>query len=598
MQTIKNILKKTFSNFYYFFRFLRYRIFLLLFLSIIVALLDGFGIAMFLPLLQMIAEPGKNSAYHMGRLSFLIKDLGSIGLELNLVVVLIVMLAFFCLKGGFKFLESYFTAVYQQFFIRNIRESNIKALSVFNYNKFALTDAGRIQNTMTGEVQRVSLAYRSYMFVIQFAVMILVYGAMAFFVNPKFAILVLIGGGATNLIFNKLYAKTKELSRQFTHSSNEFQGFLIQQVAFFKYLKATGLIKKYSERLVKKVYDIEDSQKKIGILNGIMTGLREPLLIAIVVVVIFVEVKILSDSLGTIILSLLFFYRALNFVTQLQMQWGRFLSFAGSLENLDRFIAELKAGKDKKGKVSIDKFNKKIILENVSFTYTNYPILHNVNLTVNRNETIAVVGESGSGKTTLVNLISGLLVPGSGSIRIDEIDLSEINKQSYHNRIGYITQEPVVFDDSIFNNVTFWDEKTPENLERFNEALRKGSIYDFVAQLEEKEDSRLGINGINLSGGQRQRISIARELYKDIDILIMDEATSSLDSEIEKSIQYNIDQLKGKYTIIIVAHRLATIKNVDRIVVMKNGNVSQCGSYEQLIRLGTDFKRMVELQEL
>ncbi len=562
------------------------------------AVLDGFGIAMFLPLLQMIAEPGKNAAYHMGNLSFLVKGLNSMGLQPNLEIILVVMLVFFCLKGGFKFLESYFRVVYQQFFIRRIRESNIKALSVFNYNTFALTDAGRIQNTMTGEVQRVQLAYRSYMFVIQYAVMILVYGAMAFFVNPKFAILVLIGGVATNLIFNKLYAKTKELSRRFTQSSHDFQGFLIQQVAFFKYLKATGLIKKYSERLVKKVYDIEDSQKKIGILNGIMTGLREPLLIAIVVVVIFVEVKILSDNLGTIVLSLLFFYRALNFVTQLQMQWGSFLSYAGSLENMDHFIAELRAGKDKNGKASIDKFNKKIILENVSFTYTNYPVLYNVNLAINRNETVAVVGESGSGKTTLVNLISGLLVPGSGSIRIDEKDLLEINKQSYHNRIGYITQEPVVFDDSIFNNVTFWDEKTPDNIERFNEALRKGSIYEFVEQLNEKEDSRLGNNGINLSGGQRQRISIARELYKDIDILIMDEATSSLDSGIEKSIQYNIDQLKGKYTIIIVAHRLSTIKNVDRIVVMKNGNVSQCGTYEQLIKLGTDFKRMVELQEL
>ena len=329
-------------------------------------------------LLQMLAEPGKSAADSMGRLSFLVKNLNSIGLELNLTVVLIVMLAFFSLKGVFKFLESYLNAVYQQFFIRSIREHSIKALSVFNYNKFALTDAGRIQNTMTGEVQRVQLAYRNYMFVIQSAVMILVYGAMAFFVNPKFAVLILIGGGATNLIFNKLYKKTKELSRKFTKSSHDFQGFLIQQVAFFKYLKATGLIKKFSARLIKKVYEIEEAQKKIGILQAIMNSLREPLLIGVIVIVIFIEVKLLSGSLGTIILSLLFFYRALTAVTQLQLQWGSFLSFSGSLENLDLFIAELSAGKDRNGQTSINKFDEEIILEDVSFSYTNYPVLYNV----------------------------------------------------------------------------------------------------------------------------------------------------------------------------------------------------------------------------
>jgi ABC-type multidrug transport system fused ATPase/permease subunit len=170
--------------------------------------------------------------------------------------------------------------------------------------------------------------------------------------------------------------------------------------------------------------------------------------------------------------------------------------------------------------------------------------------------------------------------------------------RTFQNRIGYITQEPVIFDDNVFNNVTFWDEKTPENLNRFWEALRKASILDFVESLPEKENAPLGNNGIMASGGQKQRLSIARELYKDIDILIMDEATSALDSETEKAIQENIDALKGQYTIIIIAHRLSTIKNADEIVLMSKGEIIDKGSFSELIGSNETFKRMVNLQEL
>ena len=157
----------------------------------------------------------------------------------------------------------------------------------------------------------------------------------------------------------------------------------------------------------------------------------------------------------------------------------------------------------------------------------------------------------------------------------------------------------MIFNDTIFNNVTFWaDKNDPENVQRFNEVLKKAAVYDFVSQLPQAEETILGSNGVNLSGGQKQRISIARELFKDIDILIMDEATSALDTETEKEIQNSIDALKGKYTILIVAHRLSTVKNVDRIVLMKEGRIESVGNYQSLFNENLRFKRMVELQEL
>jgi subfamily B ATP-binding cassette protein MsbA len=206
------------------------------------------------------------------------------------------------------------------------------------------------------------------------------------------------------------------------------------------------------------------------------------------------------------------------------------------------------------------------------------------------------VGESGSGKTTLVNILTGLLQPTGGKLLVDGVDLERYNKETFQRRIGYITQEPVIFNDSIFNNVTFWDEPTEANQRRFIDALQKASIYDMVMAQPLKGDALLGNNGINVSGGQKQRLSIARELYKEVDFLFMDEATSALDSETEKEIQENIEKLKGQYTIVIIAHRLSTIKDADRIVLLNRGEIEQVGDFDQLCAVSPVFKKMVALQ--
>ena len=197
-----------------------------------------------------------------------------------------------------------------------------------------------------------------------------------------------------------------------------------------------------------------------------------------------------------------------------------------------------------------------------------------------------------------MNIISGLLVPDQGNILVDGVSYTDLNITSLQKRIGYITQEPVIFNDTIFNNVTFWSNKTSDNHVAFKGALQKANIHQFVNDLPNKEETKLGNNGSNLSGGQKQRISIARELYKDVDFLFMDEATSALDSETEKQIQSNIESLHGQYTILIIAHRLSTIKNADRVVVLDKGRIQKVGTYDELISESISFKRMVELQEI
>jgi subfamily B ATP-binding cassette protein MsbA len=250
------------------------------------------------------------------------------------------------------------------------------------------------------------------------------------------------------------------------------------------------------------------------------------------------------------------------------------------------------------GKQTFEGLRQSIEMRSIVFKYGDTVILNSISLTILKNSTIAFVGESGSGKTTLVNTIIKLLNVNSGEILIDGVNINEYNQFTYQKKIGYISQESTVFNDTVFNNITFWADCTPENILKFDKAVLMASINGFIDGLKLKEQTLLGNNGINLSGGQRQRISIARELYKDVEILILDEATSALDSDTENEIQQNIDQLKGKFTIIIIAHRLATIKNADTIYLMDKGRITGQGNFAELTASSLRFKRMVELQEI
>ncbi len=564
------------------------------------AFLDGFGLAMFLPLLKMMAdEGGGDSGLDLGNVDDMIQYMSDIGLDLNLTVVLMLMLGFFTVKGIVKFVEVYVSAENQRRFVIRIREQNIWDLARYRFDHFVTADAGQIQSTMGGEVYRVMNAFRSYMGMLQQLFMVAVYTFLAFLMNAQFAVFVLVGAALTNMIFNRMYEMTKRLSHRITLGNEGYQGLLIQQVAFFKYLKATGHIAAYSKKLIEKIYEIEAANKKIGVIGSWVQGGREPLLILILVVAILVQVNWFGGSLALILLSILFFYRALTAVTQLQMSHNQFLANSASLSNLKSFNHMLSEGVEHDGSVSKAGFDTVIELRHVSYAYNSQGnVLSDVSLTIRKNESIAFVGESGAGKTTLMNVVAGLLRPQAGVMTVDGVDISQINLASFRSKIGYITQEPVIFDDDVFNNVTLWDERSPESVERMWKALEMANFRSFVDQLSKKELTRLGNNGITLSGGQRQRVAIARELYKDVDILFMDEATSSLDSETEHVIQENIEKLKGKLTIVIIAHRLSTIKGVDKVVVLSNGNVDQFGSYSEVANRSESFKRMATMQHL
>lgn len=599
MKHLKKFVKKYFSSFAFFYSYLRNKVFIAFGLSLLVSVLDGLGLSMFFPLLQVVGGENINvDSSQMGKLGFLIDWIENLGIGLNITSVLMVMIFFFVLKGIVYYLNSIYRVIITQSFIKKIRLDLLKNLNQMSFKKFILSDAGRIQNTMSGEVGRISGAFSSYFQTIQNSIMLTVYIAFAFVLDPKFALLVSFGGLMTHFLYHIIYKYTVEASKKFTKHGNTFQGQIIQHVGHFKYLKATGRVHQYGDRMKKTIDDIEISRRQMGFLASVSEAAREPLLVIIISLVIFIQFKYLGGNMGTMLISLLFFYRALTYLVALQQTWNSFLQVSGSMENLRDFQQMLQANKERNGKIELPKFKESIELKDVNFYYDNTLILKNINLEIPARQSIAFVGESGSGKTTLVNLIAALLHEDEGEIRVDDIPVKTLKKESYQDRIGYVSQDPVIFNDSIYNNVTFWAEKTIENIERFNQSIQQASLTEFIEELPNRGETLLGNNGINLSGGQKQRVSIARELYKEIDLLILDEATSALDSETEREIQQSIESLQGKYTLLIVAHRLSTIRNVDRVVLMDKGVIVDSGSFEELVEKQERFRKMVELQEL
>ena len=265
----------------------------------------------------------------------------------------------------------------------------------------------------------------------------------------------------------------------------------------------------------------------------------------------------------------------------------------------DEFINQMK-NKSDDGSIHIDRFSKGILIENVDFKYANSKkgAFNNISLHIPIKSSIAIVGESGAGKTTLVDLITLTNKPQNGRILIDNILSNELNKSTWRDKIGYVSQDTLIFDDTIGNNISMWKDVENSEIE-LREAAKKANILEFIQSLPDGFNTLVGDRGILLSGGQKQRIFIARELYRKPDILILDEATSSLDSESEKSIQESIELLKGKITVIVIAHRLSTIKNVDMIYLLQKGKIIEKGTYKELKNnIKSRFSQLASLQVL
>lgn len=267
---------------------------------------------------------------------------------------------------------------------------------------------------------------------------------------------------------------------------------------------------------------------------------------------------------------------------------------AASIDRINIILNAENTITEKEDAKSVHSFNREIEFSDVSFAYEDTFVLKHINLKVKKGQTIALVGQSGSGKSTLVDLIPRFYDISEGEVKIDDINIKDLKINDLRNLMGNVNQDPILFNDTIRNNISFGTENVTEDT--IIESAKIANAHDFIIQTEKGYDTNIGDSGAKLSGGQRQRMSIARAVLKNPPIMILDEATSSLDTESEKAVQEALDHLMQNRTSIVIAHRLSTIKNADLICVMHKGEIIERGTHNELIKLDGNYKKLYDLQ--
>ncbi len=327
----------------------------------------------------------------------------------------------------------------------------------------------------------------------------------------------------------------------------------------------------------------------------------------------------LSEFLGILVIGVLLWYGGQLVLIDMELKPAAFITYMGlaygvltPAKSISKAFYSLKKGNaaaervfeiidskseffDDSNKENLDSFEKCIEFKNVSFKYENATVLNNISLKVNKGEMVAIVGSSGSGKSTLVNLIPRFFDRISGKILIDDIDINNLSRLKIRSLIGIVSQDSILFNTSIKENILLGDQKGNIQ-EKLSESISIANAEEFINEFDDQVDHNVGDNGSNLSGGQKQRVAIARAVYSNSPILILDEATSSLDSKSEKLVQKAIDKLMINKTSIVIAHRLSTIQNANKIIVLDKGEIVEQGSHNELIKNDSYYKKLIALQ--
>ncbi|WP_346199923.1 ABC transporter ATP-binding protein [Caldifermentibacillus hisashii] len=318
----------------------------------------------------------------------------------------------------------------------------------------------------------------------------------------------------------------------------------------------------------------------------------------IIVVILYGGVRVSQGTLttGTLISFMIYFLQLIGPINSVADFYNNYMRAKGSTEKIHS-ILNTRIENDNLANLNIKYISKpySLTLKDATFAYNNHEILKNINMSINAGEKIAIVGATGSGKSTIINLITRLYPLKKGMLSLNQIDASELKLDDWRSLFGVVSQENTIFTGSVLDNLTFGLDYKPSE-EKIQEALRVANLHIDIERLPNGVHTQIGERGLKLSGGQRQRLQIARAYLKDADILILDEATSSLDSNTEKIITDNFKKLMSDKTIISIAHRLSTIVDADRIYFIENKKIKDFGTHFELMERVPEYKRFVEEQ--
>lgn len=550
-----------------------------------VGVLEGVGVLLLIPMISMtgIVDFGIENSAYIKFLSF-IEDIPT---SISIPIILFI---YFMVVVGYNIIDRKIVmqnAVIQNGFLRTFRAETYKNLMFTKWEFFVKNRKSDLINLIMGEIAKTTGGTNAFLQFIASLIFTIIQVGLAFWLSPTITSFVLLSGFLLVFLNRKFLKRSLELGNTNFQLGKDFFAGITDQMNGIKDIKSNSLEKsrlEWFDDITRKIEKEQYNYMKLRTTSQFYYKTASALFIALF---IFISLSLFKAQAGQLMLIIIIFARL----------WPRVAGIQGSLEQIAATLPSFNAVKQfqqeckkyKEFHLREDEEIPRLQIENdiqcqqVSFRYNtseNRYALQNINITLPANKMTAIVGRSGAGKSTLIDLIMGLNKPEEGSILIDGQPLSNDILLSLRSSLSYVPQEPFLFNASIRENLLLVEPKATDH--EMWEALTFASAAEFVQKLPNGLDTFIGDRGIKLSGGERQRIVLARAILRKPAILVLDEATSSLDTESESKIQEAIDRLKGQMTIIVIAHRFSTIRNADQVLVLEDGKIVQQGGFIQL----------------
>jgi subfamily B ATP-binding cassette protein MsbA len=518
------------------------------------------------------------------------------GPERGLAIICILILISYLLKNFTGYLQSINMQKVEKGVMRDLRNELYSKVNSLSLRYFTTERTGNLISRMTNDVNAIQSGMSaSFLDLIREPIIMMIYLALALSLSWKLTLISLLIFPLTVFVILKIGASLKRRSMRMQSKAADLLSIITETIYGSKVIRSFGATK-FMDKLFKKE---SESLYDLTIKNAKASELAQPVteflsIIAAVLIIWFGGREILiSKTLDPeeFVGFLFIIFQLAVPIKSLSSVNNRIKTAEASADRIFEVIDHPIEVKEKENPIDFSGLNNCISLSNVSFEYdSDRKVLEGINLEIQKSKVVALVGPSGAGKSTLADLIARFYDVTSGSIKFDNVDVRDISFASFRKTVGVVQQETILFNDTIRNNILFGSDNVNED--DFINVCKSANAYDFIMKTENGFETVIGERGLKLSGGQRQRLSIARTLLRNPQILILDEATSSLDTESEHIVQNAIDRLMEGRTSIVIAHRLSTIIDADTIVVLDKGRIVQTGTHEELINTDGLYKKL------
>ena len=507
--------------------------------------------------------------------------------EALMKICFMVLFAFF-FKNIFSYLQAYFMSYVEYGAMKDLRDLAHQHLHQLPMSFFKQERVGNLISRFTNDVTIVqSSITAAFLNLIREPLTIIVFLFIAVSISWQLTLMALVVLPFTMLIIWWVGLKLRKQSGRIQSKMADITSILQETISGVKIVKAFGMEEYENRKFLRETRNYFKLILRIVRVRNLSSPLTEFLSVIIGVFIIYYGgVLVLQENTlkASEFLGFLFaIFQLMPPIKELSSVNNRIQESSAAGDRIFEILDTKPKISDSENSILLDKFKKLIVFKNVNFVYEDSvePVLNDISVSVNKGEIIALVGPSGGGKSTLVDLIPRFYDPTSGEIIIDDINVKDIKIQSLRKLMGIVTQETFLFNEAVKNNIAYGLDNYP--IEKIIEAAKAANAHNFILEMPDGYNTIIGERGVKISGGQRQRLSIARAILKNPDIMIFDEATSSLDNESEILVQEAIERMMVNRTTFVIAHRLSTIRNATRILVLDRGKIIQIGKHEDLI---------------